>query len=185
MSMDTVELLLHPVRLRIVHAMAGGRILTTSQLRARMPDVSKATMYRQVGLLADGGLLEVDGEQRVGGAVERRYRLRQPRPVIDADTAAKASLEDYRRAFSVAMAALLGEFDAYLNRGQADPSADAVGFLQHSLWLNADERDELIGEMRRVIAPRLQNKPTPGRRQHLLSPILFPVEGPPLQTHEK
>src|SRR5689334_7667798 len=118
MTMNTVELLLHPVRLRIVHAMAGGRILTTSQLRARMPDVSKATMYRQIGLLADGGLLEVEGEQRVGGAVERRYRLRQPPPVIDADTAAKASLEDYRRAFSVAMAALLGEFDAYLDRGQ-------------------------------------------------------------------
>src|SRR5260221_551104 len=114
---DTVELLLHPVRLRIVHAMSGGRTLTTTQLRARMPDVSKATMYRHVGLLADGGILEVDGEQRVGGAVERRYRLRLPRPVIDAATAAAASLEDYRRAFAVAMAALLGEFNAYLDRG--------------------------------------------------------------------
>ena len=98
--MDTVELLLHPVRLRIVHAMSGGRALTTSQLRARMPDVSKATMYRQVGLLADGGILEVDGEQKVGGTIERRYRLRQPRPVIDAETAASASLMGRRRHFS-------------------------------------------------------------------------------------
>jgi hypothetical protein len=30
--MDTVELLLHPVRLRIVHAMSGGRVLTTAAL---------------------------------------------------------------------------------------------------------------------------------------------------------
>ena len=179
---DTVELLLHPVRLRIIHAMSGGRALTTSQLRARMPDVSKATMYRHVALLADGGILEVEGEQRVGGTIERRYRLRQPRPVIDAEAAASASLEDYRRAFAVAMAALLGEFNAYLDRGYADPSADAVGFRQHALWLSPTERDELIRELRAAIVPRLDNEPAPGRRQHLLSPILFPIEDEPSQT---
>lgn len=177
--MDTIELLLHPVRLRIVHAMSGGRILTTSQLRARMPDVSKATMYRQVGLLASGGILEVDGEQRVGGAVERRYRLHLPRVLIDADTVAAAPPEDYRRAFAAAMAAMLGEFNAYLDRDHADPTADAVGFRQHALWLRPDERDELIGELRRAIVPRLQYEPAPGRRQHLLSPILFPIEDAP------
>jgi hypothetical protein len=183
--MEMVELLLHPVRLRIVHAMAGGRTLTTSQLLARMPNVSKATMYRQVSLLVEGGVLTVDGEQRVGGAVERRYRLNQPRLVVGADTAATASLEDYRRAFAVAMAALLGEFNAYLDRGHADPGADAVGFLQQSLWLSLDERTELISEMRGAIAPRLGNKPARGRTQYLLSPILFPIEEPPSQATEE
>lgn len=182
MIMDTVELLLHPVRLRIVHALSGERTLTTSQLRARMPDVSKATMYRQVSLLAEGGILEVDGEQRVGGAVERHYRLCRARAMIDAGTAAAASPEDYRRAFATAMAALLGEFNAYLDRGHADPTADSVGFRQHALWLRPDERDELIGEMRRAIVPRLGNEAAPGRRQHLLSLILFPIEDPPSQT---
>jgi len=175
--MGTVELLLHPVRLRIVHALSGGRTLTTTQLRARMPDVSKATMYRQVSLLADGGLLEVAGEERVGGTVERQYRLYSARATIDAETAA-ATLEDYRRAFAVAMAALLGEFNAYLDRSRADPAADAVGFRQHALWLSPDERDKLIDEMRSAIAPRLTYEPTRGRRQHLLSPILFPIEDP-------
>ena len=182
---DSVELLLHPVRLRIIHAMSVGRALTTSELRVRMPDISKATMYRHVSLLADGGILEVDGEQRVGGTIERRYRLRQPRPVIDVEAAAAASLEDYRRAFAVAMAALLGEFNAYLDRDHADPAADAVGFLQLSLWLSPDERDALIGEMRNAIAPRMENGSAVGRRQHLLSPILFPIEGSPPKLPRK
>lgn len=180
--MDTLKLLLHPVRLRIVHAISGGRTLTTSQLLARMPDISKATMYRQIDLLADGGIIEVAGEQKVGGTVERRYRLHGPSAVISADTAATASLEDYRRAFATAMTALLGEFTAYLDRGHTDPTADAVGFRQHSLWLNPNERDELIGEMRKAIMPWLKNEPAPGRRQHLLSPILFPIEDSPQQT---
>src|SRR5579872_5512937 len=176
--MNTIELLLHPVRLRIVHALSGGRAFTATQLLARMSDVSKATMYRQVALLSDGGLLEVDGEQKVRGIVERRYRLYRSRVAIDAETAAAASLEDYRRAFAVAMAALLGEFNAYLDRGHADPIADAVGFQQLSLWLSPEERAELIRGLRSAIVPLLKNELALGRRQHLLSPILFPIEAP-------
>lgn len=174
--MDTIELLLHPVRLRIVHALSGGQILTTAQLHARMPEISKATMYRQVSLLVEGDLLEIESEQRVGGTIERSYRLRGPSAAISADVAASASLEDYHRAFATAMTVLLGEFNAYLERGHADPTADAVGFRQHALWLSPHERDELISEMRKAIVPRLNNEPAPGRRQHLLSPILFPIE---------
>jgi len=81
--MDTLELLGHPVRLRIVHAMRGGRSLTTAQLCARLPDVSKAMVYRHVDLLAAGGVLEVAEERRVRGAVERHYRLCQDRASID------------------------------------------------------------------------------------------------------
>jgi hypothetical protein len=141
-----------------------------------MPDVSKATMYRQVNLLVEGGILEVDHEQRVGGTIERWYRLHQPSAVITSAAAAAAELDDYRRAFAAAMAALLGEFNAYLDRGHADPTADSVGFRQHALWLNPNERDELISEMRKAIVPQLNNEPAPGRRRHLLSPILFPIE---------
>jgi DNA-binding transcriptional ArsR family regulator len=177
--MGTADLLLHPVRLRIVHAMSGGRALTTSELCALLPDVSKATVYRHVGLLADSGLIDVDGEQRVRGAVERRYRLNRPKTVIDADTAAAVPPEEHRRIFAVAMATLLAEFNAYLDRGQADPAADLVGYRQHALWLSPGERAEMIREMREVIVARMGNEPSPDRTRHLLSPILFPAEEPP------
>ncbi|WP_329585808.1 helix-turn-helix domain-containing protein [Kitasatospora sp. NBC_01250] len=175
--MDTVGLLLHPVRLRIVHAMSGGRALTTSQLCALLPDVSKATVYRHVGLLAEGGLLDVASEQRVRGAVERCYRLQRARAVIDADAAAD-SPDLHRRAFAAAMAALLAEFNAYLDREGADPGTDQVGYRQHAIWLSEDERAELIDDVRRAIVSRMANGPTPGRTRHLISPVLFPAEGP-------
>lgn len=44
-GMDILDLLLHPVRLRIVHVMSGGCIHTTSDLCARLPDVPKITLY--------------------------------------------------------------------------------------------------------------------------------------------
>jgi DNA-binding transcriptional ArsR family regulator len=176
---ETLDLLLHPVRLRIVHAMSGGRILTTSDLCARLPDVPKTTLYRHVGLLAGAGLLEVAGEQRVHGAVERRYQLRQERAVIDRDAAAAMSLEEHRRLFAAAMAALLAEFNAYLDREHADPTADSVGYRQVPLWLSQDELAELISQIRSIIVSTMGNKPAPDRSPYLLSPILFPIGAHP------
>ena len=174
--MDTLELLAHPVRLRIVHALQGGRLLTTNQLRDRIPEASKATVYRHVELLADGGILEVAGEQRVRGATERTYRLRQPTVPIDMNTIRSLTPDDHRKAFAAAMAALLAEFNAYLTRGHADPAADMVGYRQHAVWMSEEERDKLIEGMREAIVPVLRNEPGEGRSQYLLSPILFPVE---------
>ncbi|MGW9120976.1 helix-turn-helix domain-containing protein [Streptomyces sp. NPDC055663] len=182
--MDTVDLLLHPVRLRVVHAMSGGRTLTTSQLCALLPDVSKATVYRHVGLLADGGLLDIEGEQRVRGAVERRYRLRRERAVIDADAAASVPVEDHRRAFAVAMATLLAEFNTYLDRPGAAPAADLVGYRQHAMWLSRDELTALIDELREALVRRITNEPSPERTRYLISPILFPAEETPMADDE-
>ncbi|MEV6261074.1 helix-turn-helix domain-containing protein [Streptomyces sp. NPDC051784] len=177
--MESVDLLLHPVRMRIVHAMHDGRTRTTTELCALLPDVSKATVYRHVGILAEGGLLAVEEERRVRGSVERCYRLHRERAVIDAETAASLTPDSYRKAFAVAMATLTAEFNAYTNREGADPVGDMVGFRQHAMWLNPDELGELIEDLREVIAPRLMLGPAPGRRRHLISPVLFPADPGP------
>ncbi|MGW0179542.1 helix-turn-helix domain-containing protein [Nocardia sp. NPDC003345] len=173
--MDSLELLAHPVRLRIVHAMSGGRTRTTAQLCARLHDVSKATVYRHVDILAGAGVLELAGEQRVRGAMERSYRLRGERAVIDPEEVASATVADHRAVFAAAMAVLLAEFDTYLAGETADPAADLVGYRQHTLWLTPAEAEELIEELRAAIIPRLRNPETPERSQYLLSPILFPA----------
>jgi hypothetical protein len=172
---DTLELLLHPVRVRIVHAMSGGRTRTTSDLCASLPDIPKTSLYRHVGLL------EVAGEQRVKGAVERRYRLHRERAKIGREAAESMSKDDHRHAFAAAIGVLLVEFNAYLDRENADPAIDSVGYTQIPLWLSQDERAELIDELVAVIKPRFDNKAAPGRSPHLLSPILFPTEEPPQQ----
>ncbi|RPE39228.1 hypothetical protein EDD90_2213 [Streptomyces sp. Ag109_O5-1] len=140
-----------------------------------MPEVPKVTMYRHVAVLAEAGFLDVADEQRVRGTVERHYRLCQDRPVVDADAAAVMTLEDHRWGFAAAMAVLIAEFNAYLDRDGADPVADAVSYRQGTLWLSPDELAEMTAELRAVLGPRLANRPAPGRTPYLLSPIRFPV----------
>lgn len=174
--MDVLGLLVHPVRLRIVFAMSGERTLTTSDLCIRLPDVPKTSVYRHVGLLAEAGVLEVADEQRVHGAVERHYRLHQERATIGPDVAEAMSLDDHRRAFAAGMAAVLAEFNAYLDREGADPTADRVGYRQGVLHLSPDELTTLIEGIRSVIRTVVGNEPTPERRPHLMTAIFFPTD---------
>ncbi len=110
--------------------------------------------------------------------MERRYRLRQDRPLIDADAAAAMTLEDHRRGFAAAMAVLIAEFNAYLDRDLADPIADGVSYRQATLWLSPDELAAMTRTMLDVLRDSVANKPTLGRAPYLLSPILFPTALP-------
>ena len=177
--MEITELLLHPVRLRIVHAVRDGLPFTTSQLCGRLPDVSLATVYRQVALLADAGMLVVESEERVRGAVERTYRLQPARTAIGVDIAAAMSIADHHRGFAAAVAALLAEFHAYLEHDDANPLEDLVSYRQFSLWLSIDEKVAFLEDMVTLIKSRLELLPAPGRRQHMLSTILFPTDALP------
>ncbi|GAA4528926.1 helix-turn-helix domain-containing protein [Amycolatopsis samaneae] len=175
---NQLDLLLHPVRGRIVHAMSGDRVRTTAQLCAHLPDVPKTSVYRHVGLLAEAEILEVVEERRVHGAVERHYRLRRENAQIDLDLAKAMSLEDHRQAFTGALAVLLAEFGNYLDRDGADPATDLVGYRQGTLWLTDEEHTELVDELVALFRAKAANTPAPGRRPRMVSAIFFPTGQP-------
>jgi len=175
--MESTELIVHPVRLRIINAFGGERELTTTQLCAALPDVHKATVYRQVALLADNDVLEVVHERRSRGAVERTFRLNRARATIGADQVAAATRSDHRTTFAIALSALIAEFGGYLDRPDADPTRDLVGYRQHSIWLSPDEAEALVVGLREAITPFIANKPDSTRTRYVLSPIVFPAAG--------
>ena len=77
--MTTADLLLHPVRLRIVQAFLGDRALTTSDLAAELADIPPASLYRHVARLVDAGVLAVVGIFRQR-AKQRRQQSVPGRP---------------------------------------------------------------------------------------------------------
>jgi DNA-binding transcriptional ArsR family regulator len=171
--MDKADLLLHPVRMRILRAFPSGKTRTTSELIASLPDVSQATVYRHVAILADHGILRAS--ERRGGGRERCYELRRELATIDQDVARRMSNDDHLRTFTNAMVALLADFEKYLSDGDADPHSDGVAYRQISVWLSAEELEAFVERITVAIGEVVGNAPTSDRRSYLLSPILFPV----------
>jgi hypothetical protein len=172
----SADLLLHPVRLRIVQAFLGDRALTTSELRAELPDVAPATLYRQVARLVDAGVLAVVAERRVRAVTERTYMLRLSAASITLEEIERMSLEDHRQAFMAFVAGLLADFDRYLARDDIDPLRDGASYRLAAMWLDDAEFADLARDLVRVLQPRAANGPKPGRRRRILATVLVPGE---------
>ena len=179
--MTTADLLLHPVRLRIIQAFLGDRALTTADLRKELPDVPPASLYRHVARLVDAGVLGVVSERRVRGALERTYVLRLTAAAINLDELERMTREEHRHAFMAFVAGLLGDFDRYLSRENIDLVRDGVSYRMAALWLDDAELAELARDMLRVLQPRAANPPRPGRRRRILGTVLIPGEDAPEQ----
>ena len=174
--MATLDLLLHPVRLRILRTFLDGHPATTAELRERLPDIPHATMYRHVAALASAGVLEVLDEKRVRGTVERRYRLSWPHAEIGPADRAAMTAEDHRKTFTAFVGGLLADFDQYLTRDPADPTADGVSYQQAALWLTDAEMAELSTAIREAVTARLGQDPGPGRTRRMISLVTMPAE---------
>jgi DNA-binding transcriptional ArsR family regulator len=172
--MKPSDLLLHPVRLRIVQTFLGGRRLTTAELREELVDVAPATLYRQVGALVDGKLLEVVEERKVRGTFERTYQLREDAALLSADDAREMSEDEHRRGFLTFVAGVLGDYDRYLDGEDIDFARDLVGYRQAAFNLTDEETMELVTELRDVLATRAALPPGSGRRRRILTTILMP-----------
>ncbi len=172
--MASADLLLHPVRLRIVQAFLGDRALTTTDVRAELPDVPPASLYRHIARLVAGGVLAVVAERKVRGALERTYVLRTAAASVGVDELDEMTPDQHRQMFLAYVAGLIGDYDRYLARRDIDLVRDGVSYRLAGMWLDDLELMELVRDVGRVVQPRLANPPKPGRKRRILGTVLLP-----------
>jgi DNA-binding transcriptional ArsR family regulator len=176
----SAELLLHPVRLRIIEAFLGDRKLTTADLRAELRDVPPASLYRHLARLIDAGVLDVVSERKVRGTVERTY-VKHSRLNISGSELAQLSREELRRVFLSHVAALLADIDHYLERDDIDVRRGGATLRIAALWLTDGELSELAAGFVRLLQPYLDHPATPDRTRRVLRTIVLPGDEPRTQ----
>lgn len=148
--MDRIELILHPVRMRVILTIAN-RVLTTQQLADLLPDIAQTTLYRHINLLLEGGILRVVRESPVRGTVERELALVEGAGRIDLETSATLSPQQHEQAFTTFIAMLLADFQ----RSQAQPQAGLppAFYTRQRLYLTAQELQNLNQQMDDLLSP--------------------------------
>ncbi len=168
------EILLHPVRLRIVLSLSGRR-RTTQDIQRSLDDVPHATLYRHINRLIEAGVVVVVAEQPIRGGVERTLALAEGAASFTPDDLAETSTADLLGYFVRVMAGLIGDFARYLDRDDVDPMADRIGFRQVPIWLSDAEFDAFADAMGRLIGAAHENDPA-GRRRRLLTTVVLPID---------
>lgn len=173
MPASQADLLLHPIRMRIILALVG-RQMTAYQLAAALPDVPQATLYRHIGKLAQGGVLRVAEERPIRGTVEKVYTLVEGMARVTPEQMAAAGRDDHLRYFLTFLVSLLDSYARYLKRDSIDPVADGVGYSTLALYLSDEEFQQLAAALQAAVLPMLSNEPGPERRRRIVATIVLP-----------
>lgn len=175
MPATKADLVIHPVRLRIIQALFGGTHLTACQISERLPDVPMASLYRHLSQLVAGGVLTVVAERPVRGTVEKVYALVEHAANVGPAEYGRQTNEDHLRYFRMFLLLLLGDFQRYLaQHEQADLAADGVLYYQLPFYLSDEEFKQLIETLKTTLAPARANQPAPQRQRRLLSILAVP-----------
>lgn len=82
---------------------------------------------------------------------------------------------DHRRAFYGYVAALLADFDRYLDQEHIDLWRDGAAYRMADMWMTDEELNELIRGFVSLLQPYMANPATPDRKRRILRTILLPA----------
>ena len=168
MSITRAEILLHPIRMRLLQVVSAAGPCTARQIADVLDDIPTTSLYRHLGRLVEARLLDVVAERQVRGAVEKTYDLPRSGALLSPE-GSDAPSEAHFRAFLSFIAGQLSTFSRYLEQGVPNLVEDGVVYQTTPLYLSDEEHEALLGDLRAVIQDAVTNPPAPDRRLRLLS----------------
>lgn len=171
MTQSKYDLILHPVRLQILHALEGNRRMTLPQLGLRLPDVSPSSLAQQLGILVESGMVVAvrsgdDIIYRAGETMIPEYERQRATPA------------DHMRYFTTFAAGLIGAFSRYIKRPDVDVVGDRVVYRQRTLFLTDGELATLIDDFEARFDAEEDDPSNPKRKPHVISWIILPEVQP-------
>ncbi len=139
------EVLLNPVRMRIIQKMAARKSMTASDLCDRISDVPRTTMYRHIKILIDNKILFVVSEQKIRGSVERTLAL-NINELSRHNTLESAS----QNAFGFLMNKY-AKLHNYFNSENPNPGKDKIFLNNTVMMMNDDEFDRFLSDLRGLL----------------------------------
>ncbi|WP_245602241.1 helix-turn-helix domain-containing protein [Peribacillus kribbensis] len=167
------DLMLHPVRFRIVQCLLGGKEKTVQEISTDLSDIPQATLYRHINKLLEGGLVMVVEQRQVRGTLEKVLALQSPAAVSREDLG-RMSRDEHMHMFMMFVSSLVDDYDRYLHQEEFDLVKDGVSYRKATLYLSDQEFTEMVTAIRQAIESALPNTPSESRRKRIISNIVMP-----------
>ena len=166
---DFNEILINPVRTRIIQVAAEKGNLTANEICDQMPDIPRTTLYRHIKLLLDHQVLVVAAETKIRGSLERTLALNveQIQKNNNLENASQLSL--------IFLLNKLAGFQRYFSNPQANPGKDKIFLNNTVLIMNDAEFDAFLEKLRDLLVSS-NHEMAEGRKARDLSIISSPVE---------
>ncbi|MBM7663023.1 DNA-binding transcriptional ArsR family regulator [Bacillus mesophilus] len=173
MSESKADLLLHPIRMRILQSLIN-ESLSAQQMREKLPEVPQATFYRHLKKLYESGTIFVTDEQPIRGTIEKVYSLSPNNSQINNGDLSEYTKDQHLELFMKYMANLLSEYEQYVSQGSFDFEKDGVSLRQATIFLSDEEFKDFLQEVSQAYAKVIKNQPSPNRKKRTFANIIIP-----------
>jgi DNA-binding transcriptional ArsR family regulator len=177
MPREKADLILNPIRLRILTSISSYR-LTAKEIAKDLPDIPQTTLYRHIHTLIEGGLVRVVEERPIRGTIERVFALTAP-PSLTPEDLRDMSRQKCEQAFTLFLSSLMSDAQQYLNtkpnRAKINPMEDGVQISTVKLFLDEAEFQRMNSAVQALMLQAAQNQPRAGRRRRAFAYVFIPA----------
>lgn len=163
------EIMLNPVRMRIIQQLAVNARMTATELSEKIDDVPRTTLYRHINVLLENELLAVVAERKIRGSLERTFSLNagefQKHNTLD--NAAQQALGFLMNRYA--------RYHDYFNGQAPNPARDRIFFNDTILMMDDDEFDKFLAELHDLLV-KYSFEAGGGRKARDISVLSVPVE---------
>ena len=140
MPSKALNLVLHPVRLRIIQTLVR-RERNTQHIAEAMPDIPVSSLYRHIRLLLESGYIETASTRSVNGIEEKTYRTSETKPpLLSSEDFEGLRKDELAQAFSMLVGMILTSFQEYLDATpEPDWRRDQLGCAEFTFFATPEE----------------------------------------------
>lgn len=175
MKNSKADLLLHPIRLRIIQTLLGGKRLTAQEMMEYLPEVPQASLYRHLKKLEEAGLVDIADKRKVRGTIEKVYSLPNEANELTKEELQSMSREEHMKVFMNFIANIVADFEKYLQQEKTDFVKDGAGYRQVSFYASDEEFSHFIRTISKEMKILMNQQPSPERKKRILTTIVVPA----------
>lgn len=172
--MHKLDIMLHPVRFRIIQRFLDEKNRTAKQLAKELNDIAQATLYRQLDTLLKNDMLTIVEENQIRGTVEKVYALNSAAVNLTNEDVKELSKEDHLKYFLFFTAQLTKSFENYLEKDDIDFERDGIGYRQVALHLSRDELENFRTDLYQLYEKYDSLPQTSKQTKRLISTVILP-----------
>lgn len=168
------DLMMHPVRMRIVQTLIGGRQLTVQDMSTHLNDVPPATLYRHLKKLVEGGVIQVIARRQIRGTFEKIYALEMIGGNLNDEWFQKSTKEEQKGYFIQYISGLIDCYGKYIDKNSADPRKDGLAFHTETAYMSDKEYQDFIQALAETVKEFTNKEPAQNRHKRVISAIIIP-----------
>jgi len=174
LSSNKVDLVIHPVRFRILQTLLVEE-QSTKQIAQQLRDVPASSLYRHLKILLEAGYIFVADTRIVQGIQEKIYRLERSPRLGTADLTG-VTPDDHLRYFTIYLMTLLQAFAVYLEAApELDLVGDNCGYTEAVVWASPKEFKGYIETINLSLLPLLQNQAGGDKIKQKIAIVTHPI----------